>query len=51
MASRTEEIEKYGKRISMRSITHKLKKVYDRNRLKKASIKYYDDLPLLCFDA
>lgn len=45
------KIEKYGKRISMRSITHKLKKVYDRNRLKKAGIKYYDDLPLLCFDA
>ena len=35
MASRTEEIEKYGKRISMRSITHKLKRGYDRNRLKK----------------
>ena len=50
-ASRTEEIEKYGNRISMRSITHKLKSVYDRNRLKKACIKYYDDLPLLSFDA
>lgn len=35
----------------MRSITHKSKKVYDRNHLKKAGIKYYDDLPLLCFDA
>lgn len=33
----------------MRSITHKSKKVYDRNRLKKAGIKYYDDLPLLCY--
>lgn len=50
-ASRAEEIEKYGKQISMRSITHKSKKVYDRNRQKKAGIKYYDDLPLLCFDA
>ncbi len=35
-ASRTEEIKKYGKRISMRSITHKLKRVYD-------------DLPLSCY--
>ena len=50
-ASRAEEIEKYGKQISMRSITHKSKKVYDRNRQKKAGIKYYDDLPLLCLDA
>ena len=50
-ASRAEEIEKYGKQISMRSVTHKSKKVYDRNRLKKAGIKYCDDLPLLCFDA
>lgn len=48
-ASRAEEIEKYGKQISMRSITHKSKKVYDRNRLKKAGIKYCDDLPLLCY--
>lgn len=48
-ASRAEEIEKYGKQISMRSITHKSKKVYDRNRLKNAGIKYYDDLPLLCY--
>lgn len=48
-ASRAEGIEKYGKQISMRSITHKSKKVYDRNRLKKAGIKYCDDLPLLCY--
>lgn len=45
-ASRAEEIEKYGKQISMRSITHKSKKVYDRKRLKKAGINYNDDLPL-----
>ena len=45
-ASRAEEIEKYGKQISMRSITHKSKKVYDRNRLKKAGINS-DDLPLV----
>ena len=43
-ASRAEEIERYGKQISMRSITHKSKKVYDR--LKKAGISYNDDLPL-----
>lgn len=34
-ASRAEEIEKYGKQILMRSITHKSKKVYDRKRLKR----------------
>ena len=45
-ASRTEEIERYGKQILMRSITHKSKKVYDRKRLKKAGINYNDDLPL-----
>ncbi len=46
-ASRAEEIEKYGKPILMRSLTHKSKKVYDRKRLKKAGINYNDDLPLL----
>lgn len=45
-ASRAEEIEKYGKQILMRSITHKSKKVYDRKRLKKAGINNNDDLPL-----
>ena len=45
-ASRAEEIERYGKQILMRSITHKSKKVYDRKRLKKAGISYNDDLPL-----
>ena len=45
-ASRAEEIERYGKQILMRSITHKSKKVYDRKRLKKAGINYNDDLPL-----
>ncbi|HBH21092.1 MAG TPA: hypothetical protein DDX33_03665 [Rikenellaceae bacterium] len=44
--SRIEEIEKYGKQILMRSITHKSKKVYDRKRLKKAGINYNDDLSL-----
>lgn len=45
-ASRTEEIEMYGKQLLMRSITHKSKKVYDRKRMKKAGINYNDDLPL-----
>lgn len=45
-ASRAEEIERYGKQVLMRSMTHKSKKVYDRKRLKKAGIKYEDDLPL-----
>ena len=44
-ASRAEEIERYGKQILMRSITHNSKKVYDRKRLKKAGINYNDDLP------
>ena len=32
-ASRAEEIERHGKQISMRKLTHKSKKVYDRNRM------------------
>ena len=46
MASRAEEIVKYGKQILMRSVTHKSKKVYERKRLKKAGINFNDDLPL-----
>ena len=45
-ASRTEEIEQYGKQVLMRPMTHKSKKIYDRKRLKKAGINYNDDLPL-----
>lgn len=45
-ASRAEEIERYGKQVLMRSMTHKSKKVYDRKRLKKAGIKFEDGLPL-----
>lgn len=48
-ASRAEEIERYGKQVLMRSMTHKSKKVYDRKRLKKAGIKFEDDLPLYFF--
>lgn len=50
-ASRTEEIEKYGKQVLIRTITHKSKKVYDRKRLKKAGVNYNDDLPLFIFVA
>lgn len=45
-ASRTEEIEQYGRQVLMRPMTHKSKKIYDRKRLKKAGINYNDDLPL-----
>jgi hypothetical protein len=41
-ASRNEEIEKFGKQVLMRTLTHKSKKVYDRNRLKRAAIKNDD---------
>ena len=48
-ASSAEEIEKCGKQILMRSMTHKSKKVYDRKRLKKAGINYNDDLPFILY--
>ena len=44
-ASREEEIEMYGKQISMRTITHKSKKIYNRKRLKRAGINLNNDLP------
>ena len=47
-ASREEELERHGKQIIFRTTTQKSKKVYDRNRLKKADIKFSDDLPFLC---
>ena len=43
-AARLEEIAEHGRPISMRSVLHKSKKVYDRKRLKKAGITN-DDLP------
>ena len=45
-ASREEEIAKYGKQVLFRTTKQKSKKVYDRNRLKKAGINS-DDLPLV----
>lgn len=46
-ASRAEEIGLYGKQVRMRSMTHKSKKVYDRKRMKKAGVRFNDDLPFL----
>lgn len=46
-ASRAEEIEAHGKQISMRTVTHRSKKVYDRKRLKRAGINLNDDLPFV----
>ena len=45
-AARLEEIAEHGRPVSMRTALHKSKKVYDRNRLKKAGINS-DDLPFL----
>ena len=44
-AARVEEIAGHGRPVSMRSVLHKSKKVYDRKRLMKAGITN-DDLPL-----
>ena len=49
-ASRAEEIGLYGKQVRMRSMTHKSKKVYDRKRMKKAGVRFNDDLPFLFCD-
>ena len=46
-ASREEEIARFGKQCIFRTTTQKSKKVYDRKRLKKADIKFTDDLPFL----
>jgi len=35
-ASRQEEIAAHGKQISFRAVPHKSKKVYDRNKIKRA---------------
>lgn len=46
-AHNKEELERHGKQIIFRTTTTKSKKVYDRKRLKKADIKFTDDLPFL----
>ena len=38
-ASRQEEIESHGHPVQGRAMIHKSKKVYDRNRMKRAAIK------------
>ena len=41
-ASRQEEIESHGHPVHGRAMIHKSKKVYDRNRMKRAAIKSDD---------
>ena len=41
-ASRQEEIESHGHPVHARAMIHKSKKVYDRNRMKRAAIKSDD---------
>ena len=41
-ASRREEIESHGHPVQGRAMIHKSKKVYDRNRMKRAAIKSDD---------
>ena len=41
-AARLEEIEAHGRPIQLRTMTHRSKKVYDRNRIKRAAIKNDD---------
>lgn len=41
-AARDEEIRAFGKQILFRTVTHKSKKVYDRNSQKRADIKSDD---------
>ena len=43
-ASRQEEIESHGHPVQGRAMIHKSKKVYDRNRMKRAAIKSDDSL-------
>ena len=41
-ASRQEEIDSHGHPVQGRAMIHKSKKVYDRNRMKRAAIKSDD---------
>ena len=41
-ASRKEEIESHGHPVQGHAMIHKSKKVYDRNRMKRAAIKSDD---------
>ena len=48
-ASRQEEIESHGHPVQGRAMIHKSKKVYDRNRMKRAAIKSDDSSHFLCY--
>ncbi len=41
-AARLEEIEAHGRPVQLRTMTHRSKKVYDRNKFKRAAIKNDD---------
>ena len=47
-ASRQEEIESHGHPVQGRAMIHKSKKVYDRNRMKRAAIKSADSSHYFC---
>ena len=47
-ASRQEEIESHGHPVQGRAMIHKSKKVYDRNRMKRAAIKSDDSSHFFC---
>ena len=47
-ASRQEEIEFHGHPVQGRAMIHKSKKVYDRNRMKRAAIKSDDSSHFFC---
>ena len=49
-ASRQEEIESHGHPVQGRAMIHKSKKVYDRNRIKRAAIKSDDSSHLFIID-
>lgn len=47
-ASRQEEIDSHGHPVQGRAMIHKSKKVYDRNRMKRAAIKSDDSSHFFC---
>ena len=49
-ASRQEEIESHGHPVQGRAMIHKSKKVYDRNRIKRAAIKSDDSSHFFIMD-
>ena len=48
-ASRQEEIDSHGHPVQGRAMIHKSKKVYDRNRMKRAAIKSDDSSHFLYY--